>query len=86
MLIEKMRKEAARYRKAERIEGGYVVLYLGWGGDKPEAEGWLRALDCPAAFLPGKSFAVAVDGAVWAARDGNDYDGAKVWKPYEGPM
>ena len=81
--IAKLEKQAGRYRREWNIEdAGFVVFTAGQWSDDLEAEGWLRNLDRPAAFVPDRSFALAADGVLWVARGGNEYDGAHSWVPY----
>lgn len=66
---------AANYRAAEQGDEaacGYVLIYAG------RAFGWKRALSAPETVCPGV-VAVDVDGRVFEAKDGNDYDGARRW-------
>lgn len=66
---------AAQYRARTRDDeatGGYVLIYLG------RAVGWTCELTRPETVCPG-ALAVDVDGQVFEAQGGNDYDGALRW-------
>jgi len=63
---------ADRYRKRERLNGGYVVL----NGGVPT--GWMEQLGEPQKWMPGV-MAVGPDGSKWTARGGDEIAGAEDW-------
>lgn len=79
--LKLLRNIAKRYRKAENLPAGFVILVGGFFGRcKPEPDGWVLRLDRPSGFIPG-CFAVSSTGEVFVTEGGNDYDGAKSWIP-----
>jgi len=79
--LKLLRNIAKRYRKAENLQAGFVILVGSFFGHcKPELDGWVLRLDCPSSFIPG-CFAVSASGEVFVTEGGNDYDGAQAWSP-----
>lgn len=65
---------AAECDAAECMASGVVLVFDG------EAYGWKNTLRDPQHERPG-AMAVDVEGRVWIAKGGNDYDGAERWEP-----
>ncbi|WP_240224557.1 hypothetical protein [Rheinheimera hassiensis] len=72
-LTELLVATAQKWRNDNQDYIGGVVLI--WQG---EAYGWKDRLRDPAHEQPG-AFAVDLDGHVFVAEGGNEYDGAKCW-------
>lgn len=61
-----------RKQNPEHVNSGIVLI---WDG---KAFGWKNCLRDPQAERP-ETIAVDVDGNIFIAKGGNDYDGAKCW-------
>lgn len=75
--VEKCRgiAQAWRAENPSFANRGFVVIDVMSG----QVSGWVFRLDRPAAVCPGVC-ACSVDGAIYEARGGNDYDGADTWE------
>lgn len=71
-LLAKAKKYRARYPSIPSGAGVVVINREGL------AAGWMNTLRDPEGWVPGCR-AVDAGGAVWIARGGDDYNGAREW-------